>query len=206
MPIRAETIRGYAELMHAQWLQEQISRLLGKQATLGQVQIELRYRYNPGFESLVAMVPAIIPLLLLMIPAILATLAVVREKELGSIVNFYVTPVTRLEFLLGKQIPYVALSMGSFFLLTAFGTSCFPRAIHGKSRHLHPRCSALCYHNDWHRTAGIGVHSQPGGRSDRHHHYKHDTCRALLGTYRSGFLPFRGRSSRSARFIPRHSS
>jgi ribosome-dependent ATPase len=64
------------------------------------------------------MVPAVIPLLLLLIPSILAALSVVREKDLGSIVNFYVTPVTRLEFLLGKQLPYVALGMLNFLLLT----------------------------------------------------------------------------------------
>ena len=54
-----------------------------------------------------------------MIPAMLAARSVVREKELGSIVNLYVTPVTRLEFLLGKQIPYVALGMLNFLLLAA---------------------------------------------------------------------------------------
>ena len=91
----------------------------------GLTQIEIRYRYNPGFESLIAMVPAVIPLLLLMIPAILATLSVVREKELGSITNFYVTPVTRLEFLLGKQVPYVVLSMVNFLFLAAFGIFVF---------------------------------------------------------------------------------
>ena len=56
----------------------------------------------------------IIPLLLIMIPAVLSALAVVREKELGSIVNFYVTPVTRLEFLLGTQLPYIVLGFASF--------------------------------------------------------------------------------------------
>jgi ribosome-dependent ATPase len=58
-------------------------------------------------------------LLLLLIPAILTALSVVREKELGSIVNLYVTPATRLEFLLGKQVPYVALAMLNFLVLTA---------------------------------------------------------------------------------------
>jgi ribosome-dependent ATPase len=53
------------------------------------------------------MVPAVIPLLLMLIPAMLTALAVVREKELGSIINLYVTPVTRTEFLLGKQLPYI---------------------------------------------------------------------------------------------------
>ena len=46
-------------------------------------------------------------MLLALIPAILMALAVVREKELGSITNLYVTPVTPVEFLLGKQLPYV---------------------------------------------------------------------------------------------------
>ena len=50
----------------------------------------------------------------------LATLSIVREKDLGSIVNLYVTPVSRLEFLLGKQIPYVGLAMLNFAMLTAF--------------------------------------------------------------------------------------
>jgi len=125
MPVRAEVIQGYVQLLHLQWLEDQVSRLFGKQTLAGQTQIEIRYRYNPGFESLIAMVPAVIPLLLLVIPANLATLSVVREKELGSIVNFYVTPVTRFEFLLGKQIPYIVLAMVNFFFLAAFGRFVF---------------------------------------------------------------------------------
>jgi ribosome-dependent ATPase len=56
-------------------------------------------------------------LLLALIPAILMALAIVREKELGSITNLYVTPVTRLEFLLGKQLPYIGVAMVNFALL-----------------------------------------------------------------------------------------
>jgi len=50
-------------------------------------------------------------------PAILMALAVVREKELGSITNLYVTPVTRLEFLLGKQLPYIGVAMANFAMM-----------------------------------------------------------------------------------------
>lgn len=71
------------------------------------------------------MVPAVIPLLLMMIPAMLAALSVVREKELGSIVNLYVTPVTRLEFLLGKQLPYMAIAMVNFVLLLLMAITVF---------------------------------------------------------------------------------
>jgi ribosome-dependent ATPase len=66
-----------------------------------------------------------IPLLLMLIPAMLTALSVVREKELGSIINLYVTPVTRLEFLLGKQLPYIALAMLNFLLLTALAIFMF---------------------------------------------------------------------------------
>jgi ribosome-dependent ATPase len=89
------------------------------------VRIELRFRYNPDVESIVAMAPAMIPMLLLLIPAVLSALSVVREKELGSIVNFFVTPVTRLEFLLGKQLPYVVLAMLNFAVLTALAVFLF---------------------------------------------------------------------------------
>ncbi|HVY17633.1 MAG TPA: ribosome-associated ATPase/putative transporter RbbA, partial [Rhodopila sp.] len=118
MPQRAETVRGYVVGMHADWLAAQLERRLGRGAAVP-FRIETRYRYNPSIESIVAMVPAVMPMLLMLIPAMLAALSVVREKELGSIVNLYVTPVTRLEFLLGKQTPLVGLALINFLLLFA---------------------------------------------------------------------------------------
>jgi ribosome-dependent ATPase len=125
MPTRAETLRGYVQGMHAHWLAAKARETHGAAVGAGLFGIETRFRYNPDVKSLPAMVPAVIPLLLMMIPAILTALSVVREKELGSIVNFYVTPVTRLEFLLGKQLPYVVLAMVSFLLLTALAVFLF---------------------------------------------------------------------------------
>lgn len=125
MPMRAETIQGYVRGMHAQWLTRK-AREAGRGGALSSpVNIETRFRYNPDVKSLVAMVPAVIPLLLMLIPAMLAALAVVREKELGSITNFYVTSTTRLEFLLGKQAPYIVLSLLSFLLLTLMAVAVF---------------------------------------------------------------------------------
>ena len=125
MPARAETVRGYVQGMHAHWLAAKARASNAAGATAGLANIETRYRYNPDVRSLPAMVPAVIPLLLMLIPAILTALSVVREKELGSIVNLYVTPVTRLEFLLGKQLPYVALAMLNFLLLTGLAVFVF---------------------------------------------------------------------------------
>ena len=120
MPSRAETAQGYVEGLHAHWLMRQAREAYGERALAGDFSLETRFRYNPNVESLIAMVPAVIGLVLLFIPTMLATLSIVREKDLGSIVNLYVTPVSRLEFLLGKQIPYVGLAMLNFVTLTAF--------------------------------------------------------------------------------------
>ena len=114
MPFRGETIRGYVRGLHMQYLRELTRRTTGSAPT-GLADIEVRYRYNPDVASLPAMVPGVIPILLVFVPAILGALAVVREKELGSITNLYVTPVTRTEFMLGKQLPYMALGLLSYF-------------------------------------------------------------------------------------------
>ncbi|MEQ5054831.1 ribosome-associated ATPase/putative transporter RbbA [Klebsiella michiganensis] len=125
MPNRAETVRGYVQAMHLAWLQEMAGRQASPNRDTSLISIETRYRYNPDVKSLPAIVPAVIPLLLMMIPAMLSALSVVREKELGSIINLYVTPTTRSEFLLGKQVPYIMLGMFNFFLLCALSVFVF---------------------------------------------------------------------------------
>ena len=130
MPMRAETVRGYVGAMHQMWLADQAKHRLGVQLAAAS-SVETRFRYNPDVKSLPAMVPAVIPLLLMLIPAMLTALSVVREKELGSIINLYVTPVTRAEFLLGKQLPYIALAMFNFLLMTALAVTVFDVPLKG---------------------------------------------------------------------------
>jgi ribosome-dependent ATPase len=129
MPFRGETIRGYVQGVH----QDYLARLAldGTAPRSAWANLEMRYRYNQDFRSLDAMVPGTIALMLLFVPAILTALAVVREKELGSITNFYVTPVTRVEFLLGKQLPYVAIAMVSFFILLTLAVFAFGVSLKG---------------------------------------------------------------------------
>ena len=123
---RAETISGYLLGLHHSYLDSfvvtQAKPLVG---------LEMRYRYNQDFKSIYAMVPGVIPMLLIFIPSILMALSVVREKELGSITNFYATPVTKLEFMLAKQLPYVVISMVSFLGLVLFAVYQFEVPIKG---------------------------------------------------------------------------
>ncbi|MDL2298848.1 ribosome-associated ATPase/putative transporter RbbA [Synergistaceae bacterium OttesenSCG-928-D05] len=141
MPQRAETIKGYLQMLHTGWLQDRLTEA-GIEAP-SMANIEVRYRYNPDVLSLPAMVPAVIPILLLMIPAMLTALSVVREKEMGSIINLYVTSVTRTEFLLGKQVPYVLMAMVNFFLMTAMAVFLFD--VHVKGSFLALTLAAFIY-------------------------------------------------------------
>ncbi len=152
MPFRGETTRGYVQGVHAQYLSDLITEATGTTPNLLPTEMALRYRYNQDFRSIYAMVPAVIPLLLVFIPAILMALGVVREKELGSIVNLYVTPVTRLEFLLGKQLPYIVISMLSFFCLLIEAVWLFGVSIKGSFLAL--TLGALLYVT---ATTGIGL-------------------------------------------------
>jgi ribosome-dependent ATPase len=131
MPQRAETVQGYVQGMHQGWLLDMAARRLSRSATTVPATIETRFRYNPDVKSMPAMVPAVIPMLLLMIPAMLTALSVVREKEMGSIINLYVTPVTRSEFLLGKQFPYVVLALFNFGLMTLLAITVFAVPVKG---------------------------------------------------------------------------
>lgn len=130
MPQRAETVLGYVQSMHYLYLANLATQRLGVSA-VPIYNLETRFQYNPNVSSVTAMVPAVIPLLLIFIPAILTALGVVREKELGSILNLYVTPVTKVEFLIGKQLPYIAVGMANFALMTLMALFLFRVPISG---------------------------------------------------------------------------
>ena len=80
-------------------------------------QLVPRFRYNPDFKSILAIAPGVLMLALSLFPAMMAAVGVVREREIGSIATFYASPASRLQFLLGKQLPYLAAAMTSFLIL-----------------------------------------------------------------------------------------
>ena len=130
MPFRAQTIRGYMQGIQALYLADPAVTTT-RPAIRPPASVAIRYKYNQNFDSIYAMVPANICMMLALFPAILMALAIVREKELGSITNLYVTPVSRLEFLIGKQLPYVAIAMANFGLLVLMALYLFQVPIRG---------------------------------------------------------------------------
>jgi ribosome-dependent ATPase len=120
---RAGTIESYVSGAHAHVLAETAGAapaldMLARPAD-APVTLEPRFRYNPAMESLPSIGPSIPPLLLLLFPAILMAVSVAREKEIGTITNFYVTPTGRAEFLIGKQLVYIGITLLNFAILTA---------------------------------------------------------------------------------------
>ena len=126
MPFRGETTKGYVTGLVLRYVQDLVVERLGPNPVsnvyLGGVNIENRFRYNQAFKSVFSMVPSVIVMMLVLIPSIMATIAVVREKETGSIANFRSTPISKFEFLVGKQFPYVVVGMLAFtsLVLMAF--------------------------------------------------------------------------------------
>lgn len=116
-PFVGENINGYAQGILGQYaaaLARQNGITLSDPADM-----QVRFIYNPSFKSIYALTPGFLMLSLTMIPAMLTALSVVREKEIGSITNLYSSPASSFQYLLGKQLPYVLLSMLSYLFLLA---------------------------------------------------------------------------------------
>jgi len=115
---RASTIAGYVAGSHLHYLTALATNAGIDASAASHVLIESRYRYNPSFETIYSIGPKTPALLLLLFPAILMAVSISREKEIGTITNFYVTPTNRFEYLIGKQLPYIAIGMVNFVILT----------------------------------------------------------------------------------------
>lgn len=139
----ASVIEGYVQGAHAEFLHER-ARAAGM-GDLAQplVNIEPRYRYNPSYESLMAMAPAVPAILLMLFPAILMAVSLSREREIGTITNFYVTPTSRLQFLLGKQLPYIGIGFANWLILTGMAVFLFGVPLKGSAFAL--ALGAVCY-------------------------------------------------------------
>ena len=130
VPFRAETARGYVEATHGRY-EAAVRESKGVAPPQQPAEINSRVLYNQAFKSVYAMVPGDIMLLLMLIPCMLTALSVVREKELGSIANFYAAPARKAEFLLGKQLPYVGVALIQFAAVTLLAIFLFQVPIKG---------------------------------------------------------------------------
>ncbi len=90
-----------------------------------------RFMYNQDFKSINAVVPSLFMLILMLIPAMMTALGVVREREIGSISNLYSSPASVAQYLLGKQLPYVAIGLLNYVLLVLMALFIFKVPLKG---------------------------------------------------------------------------
>ncbi|WP_404308785.1 ABC transporter permease [Neorhodopirellula lusitana] len=133
-PFRAQTIKGYVLAMNTAFTSEMLAMYVAKQKgvsiseaarRLQPIQFQTRYLYNQSMRSSWALAPRLIMVILMMTPPFYTALGIVREKERGSIYNIYSSTVSRLEFLVGKLIPYVGISAANAVILFLLATELF---------------------------------------------------------------------------------
>ena len=140
-PFVGENLSGYAQGILNRYMAE-LYRERGIRLDTGGG-LQTRFIYNPTFKSINALTPGFLMLSLMMIPAMLTALSVVREKEIGSIMNLYSSPASTFQYLFGKQLPYVLLSFLSYLIL--LGVVVFGLGVPLKGSFIALTAGVLCF-------------------------------------------------------------
>ena len=114
MPFNATNIRGYIGSLITAYTKDRIADSGLPVSLKAPAGIEPRFMYNQDFDSINAIAPGVMMLVLMMIPAMMSAVGVVREREIGSIANFYASPAAVAQYLIGKQLPYIVVGMVNF--------------------------------------------------------------------------------------------
>ena len=167
MPFRGETAKGIRDRLDAALCAGSRHGTPRPQSGasnvyLGGLNIENRFRYNQGFKSVFSMVPSVIVIMLVLIPAIMAAISVVREKETGSIANFRSTPISKFEFLVGKQFPYVVVGMLAFVLMLLMAFVVFDVPVKGSFGALALGALLYVFSTMRIRATHLDLHPDPG--------------------------------------------
>ena len=131
----AGIVLGYSNTIVQQFSQEvlveRIQRIRGDVRLPGQVSLQTRTWFNENLESRTYFVPGVIALMITLLTLLLTSMAIVREKEIGTMEQIMVTPIHRVEFILGKTLPFALISFVDLVLVTLVGVLWFQIPIRG---------------------------------------------------------------------------
>ena len=123
---------GYATSLIAGYAQDLVTEnLQGSPAAVGGIDARIRVWFNPQLESRHFMIPGVLALILLIVTANLAAMAIVREKELGTLEQLNVTPLRRWELIVGKLLPFGLIAMVDVLLVVAVAVLWFEVPLRG---------------------------------------------------------------------------
>src|SRR3989441_237732 len=129
-PILQLTMLGYAANLIAGYARE-VTAAAGRGRATPLVTADVRVWFNPRLESREFMIPGILALLLLVVTMNLSSMAIVREKELGTLEQLNVTPLARWELIVGKLLPYGVLGMVDVLLVVGVAIGWFEVPLRG---------------------------------------------------------------------------
>ncbi len=108
-----------------------LTRLTGSAQRPELITLQTRSWFNENLESRNFYVPGVIAIIVSLITLMLTSMAVVREKEIGTIEQIMVTPITPIEFILGKTVPFALISFLDVIIVTLVGVFWFEVPIRG---------------------------------------------------------------------------
>jgi drug efflux transport system permease protein len=131
----AGIVLGYSNTIVHQFsqaiLSERLHRLRGNVQRPGQVILQTRTWFNENLESRTYFVPGVIALMITLLTLLLTSMAIVREKEIGTMEQIMVTPIRPVEFILGKTVPFALISFVDLVLVTFVGVAWFQIPVRG---------------------------------------------------------------------------
>jgi len=131
----AGIVLGYVGRIAARYsdniLTARIERLGAAAARPGRVELENRAWFNDNLESRDYYVPGVIAMIVMLVTLLLTSMAVVREREIGTMEQIMVTPITPAEFILGKTVPFALIAFINVLVITAVGVFWFGVPIRG---------------------------------------------------------------------------
>ena len=125
--IRVSYVMTVLERLNRQFLRE----LYPFQLTYGQIDLRLRTWYNPNLYSQYFFVPGIVAFVIMLISLLFTSMAVIKEKESGTMEQLIVTPLKSYELIIGKTIPFIIVSLGQMALVTVFAVWWFELPVNG---------------------------------------------------------------------------
>lgn len=129
----ATIVRNEADAIVYAFARARVRRALGGASVPEGIRVEARVWYNPSLRSAVFVVPGLFAALLMAFPPLLTVLAVVREKESGSVQQIYVSPLKPWEFVAGKMLPYVAIAFLELVMILVLGAWWFKVPFRGSA-------------------------------------------------------------------------
>jgi len=131
---------------------QRMDRTMGPAGKSGGAELRYRAWFNENLESCNFFVPGVLVMVVAMTTQLLTSMAIVREREIGTMEQIVVTPITPTEFILGKTVPFAVIGFVDVVLVTLVGVFWFEVPIHGHFPLLLV-CTALFLTN----TLGVGL-------------------------------------------------